>query len=294
MIARGWFVNLYSRRGPGREYKDVVRVFVLGSGSSGNCLVVEAEGERLLVDAGMGPARAQARMRELGADLITSHAPLGVLVTHDHGDHAAHALPLARALRAPLIAHERAALEPARHRLEVRAYVPGRPLTLGPFVVEALPVPHDAPQVAVRVAAGPYRFAVATDLGHSTRDLRAFLGGCDLVLLESNYCGTLLENGPYPPHLKRRVGGPLGHLANEQAAELAAALENTRVTRLVLVHVSRTNNWPERAFEVVATRAPRLDLEVLPDGVSRRFDMMGGNVIRGTKRRAEQLAFGFG
>jgi phosphoribosyl 1,2-cyclic phosphodiesterase len=266
-----------------------VRIFVLGSGSSGNCLVVEAEGERLLVDAGIGPIRAQTRMRELGADLFTSHAPLGVLVTHDHGDHSAHALPLARALRAPLIAHERAVLETARRRLEVRAYVPGRPLAVGPFTIEALPVPHDAPQVAVRVAAGPYRFAVATDLGQATRDLRTFLRGCDLVLLESNYCLSLLENGPYPPRLKRRVGGPLGHLANEQAAELASWLEDTRVARLVLVHVSRTNNMPERAREVVAARAPRLNLEVLSDGVSHRFD-----VIAGKKRPAEQLAFGFG
>ena len=230
-----------------REDATAVRVFVLGSGSSGNCLVVESEGERLLIDAGMGPTRATERMRALGADLVTSRAPLGLFVTHDHGDHAAHALaPRACAARAAARARGDRR-DSARNRLEVRAYTPGRPVPLGPFVVEALRIPHDAPHVALRVAAGGRRFAIATDLGHATRELRAFLAGCDLVFLESNYCPRLLETGPYPLRLKRRVGGPLGHLANEQAAELAACLEGTRVRALVLVHLSRTNNSARRA-----------------------------------------------
>jgi phosphoribosyl 1,2-cyclic phosphodiesterase len=264
-------------------------VYVLGSGSSGNCLVVEADGERLVVDAGMGPVRAQGRMRDLGADLVTARAPLGVLVTHDHGDHSGHAIPLARALRAPLVVHAGVALPRVPCRIDVRSYVPGRALALGPFVIEALPVPHDAPQVAVRVSAGTSRFAVVTDLGHCPRELRAFLGDCDLVLLESNYCPHLLENGPYPPRLKRRVGGPLGHLANAQAAELAARLEDTRVSRLAMVHLSRTNNSPERARDAVMARVRRLPVEVLPHDGSRRFDVQVGPA----RARAEQLAFAF-
>lgn len=267
-----------------------MRIFVLGSGSSGNCLVVEAEGERLLVDAGIGPTRATKKMRGLGADLVTSRAPLGLLVTHDHGDHAAHALPLARALRMPIITHAGVALQRARSRVQVRSYVPGRALTLGPFVVEALPVPHDAPQVALRISAGALRFAIATDFGQAERDLGAFLRDCDLVCLESNYCPSLLESGPYPLRLKRRVGGSLGHLANQQTAELAASFEDTRVARLVLVHLSRTNNTPERAHEIVASRIRRLALEVLPHGEARRFDVAGNGARRS---QGEQLAFGF-
>jgi phosphoribosyl 1,2-cyclic phosphodiesterase len=265
-----------------------VRVYVLGSGSSGNCLVVEADGERLLIDAGMSPTRAVERMRVLGADFVTTRPPLGVLVTHDHGDHSAHALPVSRALRAPIITHEGVAIERARRRSEVRSYVPGRALALGPFLVEALPIPHDAPQVALRVRAGPLSFAVATDLGEATRDLRTFLRDCDLVFLESNYCPRLLESGPYPPRLRRRVGGRLGHLGNDQAANLAASLTDSRVSRLVLVHLSRTNNTPLRAHDVVAARAGRMPLSVLPHDGSRAFD-----VARGPGIHAQQLGFGF-
>jgi phosphoribosyl 1,2-cyclic phosphodiesterase len=266
-----------------------VRIWVLGSGSSGNCLVVEAEGERLLVDAGIGPTRAVERMRTLGADLVTSRHPLGLFVTHEHGDHSAQALPLARALRAPLFAHDGAGLTRARSRLDVRRYEPGRPVALGPFVVEALAIPHDAPHVALRITGGGRRFGIATDLGHATRELRAFLAGCDHVFLESNYCPRLLETGPYPLRLRQRVAGHLGHLANEQAAELAVALQDTRVSRLVLVHISRANNTPERALEVVASRLRRLDLDALPQGVAHVFDVAPGNALAS----AEQLAFAF-
>jgi phosphoribosyl 1,2-cyclic phosphodiesterase len=266
-----------------------VRIFVLGSGSSGNCLVVEAEGERLLIDAGMGPTRAVARMRALGADLVTSRPPLGLFVTHDHGDHAAHALPLARALRAPLYAHAGVPLDRARRRQPVFSYTPGRALALGPFCVEAIVIPHDAPHVAIRVSAGGCRFAIATDLGHATRELRVLLAGCDLVMLEANHCPQLLEAGPYPPRLKRRVAGSLGHLANAQAADLAATLEDTRVSRLVLAHLSRTNNSPERALATVASRLRRLPVEALLHGEPRRLDVSAA----GRLAFAEQLGLGF-
>ena len=267
-----------------------MRVFVLGSGSSGNCLVVEAEGERILVDAGIGPTLACERMRALGASLITSKAPLGIFVTHEHGDHAAHASPLARALKAPLYAHDATPLGRVRRKLEVRTYTPGRATPLGPFLVEAIAVPHDAPHVALRVSVGRRRFGLATDLGHATRDVRAFLAGCDTVLLEANYCPGLLEAGPYPPRLKQRVMGPIGHLANEQAAELARQLEDGRVSRLALIHLSRSNNSPERALAAVASRVRRLPVEAVPHGEARRIDVPESSGMAG----AEQLGFTFG
>jgi phosphoribosyl 1,2-cyclic phosphodiesterase len=250
---------------------------------------VEAEGERLIVDAGLGPVRATERMRGLGADLITSTPPLGLFVTHDHGDHAAHALPIARAVRCPIFAHAGVAIDRARRRMDVRPYLPGKALALGPFLVESLGIPHDAPHMAVRVSAGGSRIGIATDLGHAPRDVQAFLAACDLALLEANYCPDMLDRGPYPPKLRRRVGGPLGHLANEQAADVARSLEDTRVARLVLIHLSRANNTPQRALDVVGSRVRRLPVEALAQGAAGRFDVPPGRGLA----RADQLAFGF-
>jgi phosphoribosyl 1,2-cyclic phosphodiesterase len=268
-----------------------LRAFVLGTGSSGNCLVFDEAGERLVIDAGMGPTRAAERMRALGADFVTARSAQGVIVTHDHGDHAAHALPIARALRAPIFAHDGVAIDRARRRTEVRSFAPGRTVVAGPFVVDTVRVPHDAPQVAVRVSAGGYAIGLVSDLGRSTPELCHLLADCDLVFLEANYCPRLLESGPYPERLKRRVAGPLGHLANEQAAEIASSLEDTRVSRLILIHLSRTNNTPARAREVVASRLRRLPVEALAQGESRAFDLTSSPAWPG--KRARQLAFAF-
>jgi phosphoribosyl 1,2-cyclic phosphodiesterase len=258
---------------PVGHHTRLVRVFVLGTGSSGNGLVVEAQGERVLVDAGIGPSRAAERMRALGAELVVAKSPLGIFVTHDHGDHSAQAGPLARALRAPLYTHDERLFLRTGRRVEGRTFAPGRPVVVGPFVVEALSLPHDAPQVAFRISAGALRVAFATDLGRPTAALTAFLADSDLVLLEANYCPEMLQAGPYPDRLKRRVQGPLGHLANQQTADVASRLQDTRVSRLVLVHLSETNNTPVRALEVVATRAPRLQVEVLERGRPAGFDV---------------------
>jgi hypothetical protein len=115
-----------------------------------------------------------------------------------------------------------------------------------------------------------------TDLGAWTDDLVEFLGHCDAALIEANYCPDMLEWGPYPEHLKRRVRGPLGHLANDQTAALVARLQRSRLGRVYLGHLSRSNNTPDRALEVVRTRAGSLPVEVIPHAVPRAFTVEAG------------------
>jgi phosphoribosyl 1,2-cyclic phosphodiesterase len=265
-----------------------VRVFVLGTGSTGNCVVVEADGARLVLDAGLNPTQSTRSMRTLGGDLFGGPT-LGVLVTHHHGDHIAQLLPMARALRAPAYLHRGIVAQRARQRVEVREYVPGTPARVGPFEIESLFVPHDAPQVAVRVSAGPRRFGMATDLGTVKEDLVQFLGACDLALVEANFCPKMLSEGPYPPRIQDRVRGPFGHLANEQTAELARKLQGRRIGRLVLGHVSRSNNTPERALAVVAARCTRLPVDVIPHGGARVYDVTARPMYVGL----DQLALPF-
>ena len=260
-----------------------MRVWLRSSGSSGNLAIVEAEGHRLLIDAGVGPRGAVTRMRALGADLFASPVS-GIFITHHHGDHMAQLEPLARALRAPAYMHRGIQADVVRRRMNVREYVPDRALHIGPFTIDALCIPHDAPQVAIAVSAGGRRFAVVTDLGHVPPGLAAMLADCDAALVEANHCRELLAIGPYPPRLRDRVAGNLGHLSNVQTAELARSLTGTRLARLYLGHISRANNTPERALETVRARAPGLDVEAIPNGVPCILDIA---------RRPTQLAFGF-
>ena len=274
-----------------------MRVFVLGSGSSGNGLVIDAHGSRVLIDAGIGPKVAARRMRELGCDLFPRGVD-AVVLTHHHGDHCSHAEPLARALRVPLYMHPGISASRVRARWDVREYRAGVPFRAGGFEVCALVVPHDAPQVALAVTSDEgVRFGVATDLGHAPASLAPFLGACDAALLEANYCPALLAVGPYPEHLRRRIRGGFGHLSNEQTADLAALLVGSRLGKLYLGHISRSNNSPERALSVVKPRCRGFDVEAVPHGSSRAIDVVRTGRLRALPHAAgvgEQLALAFG
>jgi phosphoribosyl 1,2-cyclic phosphodiesterase len=245
-----------------------MRVFVLGSGSTGNAMLIDAAGTRILVDAGFGPNSAARRLKLIGVDLF----PRGVdaiVVTHQHGDHMGRLEPLARALRAPIYFHHGIEARRIRHRYEVRDYDPRSSFRIGALELRAVVAPHDAPQVVLRVASADRSFGIATDLGSITRPVLDLLGSCDAALVEANHCPEMLWSGPYPQRLKQRIGSPLGHLANEQTAHLAARLAGTRLGRLFLGHLSLTNNTPERALAAVRAKAPRLGMEVIPNGVPR-------------------------
>ena len=252
-----------------------MRVYVVGSGSTGNAALVEAGGTRLLVDAGLSPKVIARRLHEMGVELFPRSVD-AIVVSHQHGDHAGHLEPLLRALRCPVYLHRGIEMQRIRHRFEVRPLQLDTPTPIadGALTVEAMVVPHDAPQVAFRIRSGAHAFAIATDLGSAPDPLARFLGDADLALVEANHCPALLHEGPYPWKLKARVAGDRGHLNNLQTADLAERMLGGRLSRLVLGHLSRANNDPELALQTVQARVTRrLHVEVLPHGAPRRFDL---------------------
>ena len=62
----------------------------------------------------------------------------------------------------------------------------------------------------------------------------------------------MLADGPYSRALKQRVGGPLGHLSNAQAAGLLRQLDTGRLQHIVAAHLSEKNNAPALACSALA------------------------------------------
>lgn len=245
-----------------------MRIYVLGSGSSGNALLVEANETRVLVEAGISPRVVMARLAELGLTLGPGDID-GIVATHEHGDHFGHATQLANAFAAPLYLHAHIRAVDAK----VERFPVGRTFRVGNLTVTAAQVPHDVHQVALRVDDGVRAFGVATDVGRVTNDLVGLLAECDAALVEANHCAEMLAFSEYPDVVKRRVGGGLGHLSNDQTAELAARLVGSRLARMWLGHLSRSNNSPRRALEVVSQRARRIDVTVLPEDAPIALDV---------------------
>jgi phosphoribosyl 1,2-cyclic phosphodiesterase len=233
----------------------MIRFKSLGSGSSGNALVVQArEGTRLthlLVDCGLGIRELDKRLGQAGmlAEQIDA-----VFITHEHGDHIGCARQLALRERIPvwMSAGTYAGIgEPDFDGL-LRIACDTMSMEIGAMRVTPFTVPHDAREpLQLSLTDGATRLGVLTDLGHATAHVQAQLAGCATVVLECNHDPDLLARSSYPPFLKRRVGGAYGHLANAAAAQIAQALLPSGLKQVVAAHLSEQNNTPELAREAL-------------------------------------------
>lgn len=228
-----------------------MKVLSLQSGSNGNCVYVASGGTSVLVDAGISGVRAADRLASFRIDIRSVTA---VLITHDHADHIAFAGVYRRKFGLPVYMSDRT-FEAAkiRHKLGrikgLEKFRSGDSLRIGSLALQTVPTPHDATDgVAVVVDDGRHRIGVLTDLGHVFAGLSDIVASLDAVLLESNYDPQMLESGPYPEILRRRIRGPGGHLSNGEAAELLRA-SGRRLAWACLAHLSEENNTPELALE---------------------------------------------
>lgn len=225
----------------------------LQSGSSGNCIYIEAGGVRLLIDAGITGVQAQERLAAHGRDIRKVDA---VIISHDHGDHIRHAGVYQRKFGIPIyVTPATLAAATARCNLgkltDVRSFRSCDKIGFGDVLVHAIPTPHDGVDGSVFVVeSGKKRIGVLTDLGHVFKDLTRIVASLDAVFLESNYDPDMLATGPYPAYLKQRIRGPHGHISNLEAAELLRrASDEKRLQWACLSHLSEENNHPDVALK---------------------------------------------
>jgi phosphoribosyl 1,2-cyclic phosphodiesterase len=237
-----------------------MKVTVLGSGSSGNAILVESGDARVLVDAGFSGRDLE---RRLAAVDVRPESISALLVTHDHGDHTRGMGVLARRWGMPLFLTEAthsacASLLSGVER--VVHYRSGETVQIGALSVHPFLTVHDAVDpiaVTLTDAETGEKLGIATDLGRPTASVRHALQGCDLLVLESNHDEILLRESPYPWSVKARIASSHGHLSNRAAAELACELHHPALAMVVLAHLSDHSNDPELARDVVGQALAR-------------------------------------
>jgi phosphoribosyl 1,2-cyclic phosphodiesterase len=231
----------------------LIRFASLGSGSEGNGLIVESGATRLLVDCGFNIQECLRRLARLGLEPEDLAA---ILVTHEHDDHAGGVARFARRYALPvyltygtLVAMGAAgAMIPQVSLIDSHS-----PFAIGEIEVHPFPVPHDAREPAQFVFSdGDARLGLLTDTGESTPHIQRMLSGIDALILECNHDLELLMNGPYPPSLKRRISGRLGHLDNGTAARIVGNLDCGRLQHFIAAHLSAQNNTPDLARSAMA------------------------------------------
>lgn len=226
----------------------------LASGSSGNCMYVESQGTKLLIDSGLSGKTVTKALDTIGA---IGNEIDGILVTHDHSDHIKGVGILSRKYNIPIYANA-ATWEEIKDKIgkveekNIKYFENQHPFEIKDFFVEPFSIPHDAcDPVGFSLYGNSKKMSIATDLGYIDQSILEKIYGADMLVLEANHDVNMLEVGSYPYFLKRRVLSDEGHLSNESAGNALVKLVEMGLNRVLLAHLSRENNFPELAYQTV-------------------------------------------
>jgi len=249
-----------------------MRLCSIASGSSGNCIYVGSDKTHLLIDTGISKKRIDAGLKELevkGEDLQ------GILITHEHADHIQGLGVFSRKYKIPIYA-----TPGTIHGIQCASSLGEMPegllntihtdekFTLGDIEIEPFKISHDANEPSgYRMECEGKTVAVATDLGKYDDYIVSKLQKLNAILLEANHDIHMLEVGPYPYHLKRRVMGDKGHLSNELSGRLLCDILHDELKHIVLGHLSKENNYPKLAYETVNAYIRNGKKIGIPDGL---------------------------
>ncbi len=237
-----------------------MQVTILGSGSAGNCTLIETDTTRLLVDAGLSGRQIAQRLALIGRNIEHLSA---VLLTHEHSDHTRGLGILCKspavAVYANRLTAEAVAADPEwsdRPRISWRLFSTGSPFEVGDCVIDSFSVPHDAQDpVGFVIRHGAQSVGVLTDLGHATKLVVERCRATDVLVVEANHDLKLLqEDTARPWATKQRIMSRHGHLSNGAAAMLAGEVVSDRLRHVFLAHLSRDCNRPELAQRVVSDK----------------------------------------
>ncbi len=228
----------------------------IASGSSGNAIFVGSDKTNILVDVGISKIRIEKGLGELDLKGDELNA---IFITHEHSDHVSGLGVFLRKFHVPVYA-TKGTLERIGNMKNLGDFDKNLlniidtdvALRIGDIDVTPIKTSHDAAQpCAYRFDGDNASGAVVTDLGTYNDSLIDSLGNLNCLFIESNHDVRMLETGPYPYELKKRILGNKGHLSNEAGGRLLDKLLNDDMKYVFLSHLSKENNLPELAFEAV-------------------------------------------
>lgn len=235
----------------------------LYSGSTGNCLLVQTNKTKILVDAGVSLKKITSALASLDIDINDIDA---AIVTHEHSDHIQGIGLLSKKFNIPIYANVETwnAMGPQKEKISLdnqKLYNPYENFEIGDLNINAFQIPHDAANpCGFNIFNKNKKITIATDLGHIDNDIFNNLKNSSFMLLESNYDTEVLKCSHYPYHLKNRIAGPKGHLSNNTAGKTISSLMDSGLNQVMLGHLSKENNFPELAYQTVLEELHNADL----------------------------------
>ena len=246
-----------------RFSRQVLSLTVLGSGSAGNCSLIATNRCRLLVDAGFSARQISQRLVSIG---VQPESLDGILITHEHSDHIAGLAVFCRRHGVPIYANPLTAETLRRGFLaefpKWNLFMTGGIFLIKDIEVQSFYVPHDAVDPTAFVFTGETgSIGVLTDLGYATKLALERIRQVHTLVIETNHDERMLqEDSKRPWSVKQRILSRHGHLSNEAAAKLVAAIAGGQLRRVVLGHLSRDCNRPDLAIDTMRRHIEGIDL----------------------------------
>lgn len=243
-------------------------IYPICSSSKGNCTYVCNENSGILIDAGLG---IRSLYKHLDGVNFSKNDIKAIFITHEHTDHISGLQSIVRNLSIPIFASKgtiSSLLDKNKIYVNSMLYEisPKELVYIDDFEISAFPTPHDcAESLGFCIYNNNKKFSICTDVGYVTPIIKEKLIGSNLILLESNYDRNLLQISPYPHHLKKRIVSKLGHLSNDNAAELIKYLINNGVNNFILGHLSQMNNTPDLALQTIISCLVQQNLKINKD-----------------------------
>lgn len=228
-----------------------MKVDILASGSSGNCIALTAGNSTILVDAGIAKTKIEKKLMENG---IEPGNILAIFVTHAHNDHV-KGLPIADKYHIPVYAGEeewksiKNVSEELRHSVDEHGFLLDPEGDSNWFIVEPFKTHHDAydPRgYAVRTE--EHKVSICLDTGHVDDNMLEAMRDSQFYIIESNHDPAMVEYSDYPNSVKARIISQVGHLSNMQTAEALAQLVQGKGEKIYLTHLSSNNNLSSLAL----------------------------------------------
>jgi len=235
-----------------------VKFASLGSGSKGNATIIDTEHGCLMIDCGFSIKETARRLERVGKSPQDISA---ILVTHEHSDHWKGVLPFASKFSIDVYAtagcYRAVNVSPSTSKL-LKVICSHSRFMINNVHVLPIPVPHDANEpVQYIFSYDQYRLGILTDVGNITPYIVEQYNNCSGLLVEANHDIELLRAGAYPKFLKDRVAGQWGHLNNHQTASLLSAIDQQSIQKLVIGHISESNNNSARVKQAIEDVFPR-------------------------------------
>ncbi len=235
----------------------------LYSGSSGNCLFVQSDNAKILIDCGVSSKKAEEALNSMEIDASSIDA---ILVTHEHIDHVKGLATFSSKFDIPVFSTEETFDNMEKITSKIKANNLNYFKINEKFCVkdlEILPfsIPHDAANpCGFNIFNNNKKLSIATDIGHMNSEIVKKLEGSTFLLLESNYDTEVLKCCSYPFPLKARISGPTGHLSNDMAGKTITYLLKNGLKSAMLGHLSKESNLPELAYRTTVN-------EILASGI---------------------------